>query len=428
MRGMISACLIGVGAVGAASAQSPSQPACEAGDAEACIRAGTEYAEGTGVAASVNTSIPFFLQACDRGKAEGCTSAGLLVINGAGDVPPNPEAGMFFFEQACKRGDEKGCESAVTYLTADNHPARDTSKVVDLLIDGCKAGSMWACGWGSRAALDGYAGEYPEMTDLSKAAIIAEIGCSKNNLSGCVVSETVFADPDSALFDAEKSLKYSQINCDEDIAESCNNLARIYYMVEEIELGTAAYEKACSLGMGQTCADASRMRNYLTELAEYEAVEAERSEAISSLIDAGRYGDAVSSAIHQFGSTKAVETAIQAANSAGAMSSINTQDLYVVASWFSSGNVRAIADAEMAARGTGLEGSFGTGTNSAGAAAARWDDLYGSSIPTARTYSGPASAPPAVLGAGDAAAQVREKYRYAHCEMAGSNTSAAVCR
>ena len=427
MRRIVFSALLGFCFAGLASAQSEAETGCAAGDRHACYNAGLEYLEGTGVAASANASIPFFLRACDRGMPDGCTTAGLLILDGAGDLEADPEAGMHILETGCKRGDDRGCESTVEILTAENNPMTAKARVVDVLIEGCKTGSMWACGWGARAALDGYAGKYPEMTNISKAAEIGAVGCDKGNLSACVVSETIFGDPSSELFDAARSLEYSEVNCDSDIAESCNNLARVYYLIDEIELGTVAYEKACELGMQETCADANRMRTYLTEKAAYDAAEAERAAAINTLINAGRYGDAVNTAIYQFGSPNSLETAVRAANGAGAMSSVKTQDLYVVASWFSSGEVRRIADAEMSARGTGLEGQFGTGTNTAGAADARWKDLYGSSMPTSRASS-PASPPSPTLGAGDAAAQVRDKYRTAHCEMAGSNTNSPVCR
>ena len=427
MRRMFFAGLVGLCLAGLSSAEVPSEPDCAAGDRKACFETGTAYAEGTGVEASMNAAIPFFLRACDRGMPQGCTTAGLYILDGAGDLEPNAEAGMHILETGCIRGDDKGCESTVGYLAAENSPMADRGKVVDVLIEGCKTGSMWACGWGARAAFDGYSGKYPEMTDISKAALIGEIGCEKGNLSACVVSETIFGDPSSQLFDAARSLEFSEVNCDSDIAESCNNLARVYYLIDELELGTVAYEKACQLGMEQTCAEAKSFRAYLTAKAEYDAAEAERAATINRLINAGRYGEAVNTAIHQMGSVNQVEAAVRAAQGAGALSSVNTQDLYVVAAWFSSGEVRRIADAEMSARGTGLEGTFGTGTNTAGAADARWKELYGSSMPTTRASS-PSTPSTRTFGAGDAAAQVRDKYRTAHCEMAGSNASAAVCR
>ena len=121
------------------------------------------------------------------------------------------------------------------------------------------------------------------------------------------------------------------------------------------------------------------------------------------------------------------QRAILAARNAGRMGDVATNDLYAAALWFSSGPVRQAADAEMAARGTGLEGTFGTGTNTAGAADARWRELYGSSAPS---YSSSASSvtPPSVASAAEISAATRDRYRYAHCVMSGSNTSASVCQ
>ena len=109
------------------------------------------------------------------------------------------------------------------------------------------------------------------------------------------------------------------------------------------------------------------------------------------------------------------------------MGDIATNDLYAAALWFSSGPVRQAADAELAARGTGLEGRFGTGTNSPGAADARWRELYGLSAPT-YTSSSASSTPPPMASAADISAATRDRYRYAHCVMSGSNTSAQVCQ
>jgi TPR repeat protein len=76
MRRMVVSVLLGLCIAGLASAQRQSEAACEAGDRKACFEMGTAYAQGTGVEASMNEAIPFFLRACDRGMPEGCTTAG----------------------------------------------------------------------------------------------------------------------------------------------------------------------------------------------------------------------------------------------------------------------------------------------------------------------------------------------------------------
>ena len=159
----------------------------------------------------------------------------------------------------------------------------------------------------------------------------------------------------------------------------------------------------------------------------YEEQKARNDAIINSALSQGQYGQAVYAAIHQLRSQAHLEQAVMAASRTGAMGQVNTNDLYVIASWFSSGPVRSAANAEMSARGTGLEGTFGEGTNTAGAASARWQEAYGSTLPSPSSSSSSPSAI-AVPSAAQISAQTREKYRYAHCTMAGSNASANVCR
>ncbi len=87
---------------------------------------------------------------------------------------------------------------------------------------------------------------------------------------------------------------------------------------------------------------------------------------------------------------------------------------------------RAAADAEPSARGTGLEGTFGTGTNAPSMADARWKQLYGMSAPT---YSSSSSSfkPARMESASQTSAEIRDKYHCTHYAMKGSNTSASVC-
>jgi hypothetical protein len=140
----------------------------------------------------------------------------------------------------------------------------------------------------------------------------------------------------------------------------------------------------------------------------------------------GKYGQAVNTALYQYGSVEYAQMATLAASRAGRMSDVGTQDLYALASWFRDGPVRAAADSEMAKRGTGLEGTFGTGTNAAGAADARWKAANGGSAPRPSS-SGYTPSRPSVLGASQAAAQTRDKYRSAHCTMSG-NANRNLCR
>jgi hypothetical protein len=112
------------------------------------------------------------------------------------------------------------------------------------------------------------------------------------------------------------------------------------------------------------------------------------------------------------------------------MGSLNTQTLYVLASWFRDGAVAGAVSAELRGRGTGLEGTFGTGTNQPGMAEARWRAANGGGTSAYSSYRPEPSstlAPP-VLSSADAASQTRSRYRTAHCEMANSPRNSPACR
>ena len=116
------------------------------------------------------------------------------------------------------------------------------------------------------------------------------------------------------------------------------------------------------------------------------------------------------------------------ADAAGSYSGFSTSNLYVLSLWFPGEAAGAAADRELAARGTGLEGRFGEGTNTAGAADARYRAAYGDSPPSYSSPVSSASSAPPMKSASQISAETRDRYRWAHCTMSGSNRSAQVCQ
>ncbi|KCZ95751.1 beta-lactamase family protein [Hyphomonas hirschiana VP5] len=413
-----------------ASAQTESEPACNAGDAEACFYTGAEYAQGMGVLEDKQKAVTYFLKACDGGIPDGCSTSGVLIRAGEGNLEKDVIKGVEYQERACAMGHVDGCEWALGNRISATSEAYDLKKAIATARAGCEAGVEKACSWGRNWSWDGSKGKYPDMINMIDAGWFAERDCAKGDIMGCYIAEQAYANPESVAFDAAKGLKYSLINCNDKGNEgSCRNVGGVYLDIGEEKLGTEYMRKACGMGHEEACIVAADWERYLAEVAARDARIAARDKAINDLVSAGRYGDAVATALHQLGSKEHAQKAALAARSAGAMGQIQTADLYALALWFPSGSVRAAADAEMSARGTGLEGTFGTGTNEPGMADARWKDLYGSSAPRYSSSSSAPSAPQSsVLSASDAAAQTREKYRWAHCTMKGSNQSAAVCQ
>ena len=413
-----------------ANAQTESEPACNAGDAEACFYTGAEYAQGIGVPEDKQKAVTFFLRACNGGIPDGCSTSGVLIRDGAGNLEKNVVQAVEYMERACAMGHFNGCEWALGNRISATSEAYDLQKAMTTAKAGCEAGVENACVWGGSWSWDGRDGKYPGMINMIDAGWFAERDCAKGDIMGCYIAEQAYANPESAAFDAAKGLKYSLINCNEKGNDgSCRNVGGVYLDIGEQQLGAEYMRKACGMGHEEGCRVAADWERYFAEVAARDARIAARNKIIDDLVSAGRYGDAVSAGLHQIGTKEHAEKAALAARSAGAMGQIQTADLYALALWFPSGPVRAAADAEMSARGTGLEGTFGTGTNAPGMADARWQDLFGGSAPRYSSSSSSPSAPQSsVLSASAAAAQTRDRYRNAHCNMAGSNRSAAVCR
>lgn len=408
-----------------AFAQSASEGACDKGNAEACFYTGAEYAQGKGVPSDKKKAIEFFLKACDGGVPDGCNTSGVLTERGDGNVKKDYALAVQYFERGCLMGHDDACSWAVD-MRKNEHEVRDLVRTGMLYEKGCLAGSPFACKDGVPYFFNGFNGKYPGVQNLKLAGQLAEKSCNPKGRFSCYVAEVVYGNPQSEFFSADKALKYTKIGCESGVAQSCSNLGGIYESIGEKELTAETLERACQLGMQNVCPIAQSWRRYVTELAAYEKELRERNSTLNQFFAKGQYGAAVNMAIRQWSSLPQAEKAARAAMSAGRMGDINTQDLLVLASWFRDGPVRSSADRELASRGTGLEGSFGEGTNTAGAAAARYKALYGDTAPTPSVRREPQQAT-SVPSSSSIAAQVRDKYRQAHCGGA-KIPSSTVCR
>ena len=413
----------------ALSQTSTSEQACMKGSPDACFNTALDYYDGAGIPQDIKKAVSFFSKACEMGLSNSCMNAAMIAKGGGGNLPANLELATVNFENACALGVKQGCDNAFYYRSNEKSPVYNPAKGMLVVKNACVIGNEKACFWGLYRAYDGSQGKHPELIDKEKSAWFGEFTCRKyNDALGCHAAELYYANPESPGFDAEKALIYSKLSCDSYSSKaSCYNVGSIYWQIEEDKLTTHYLKKACELGHESACEYAKKWRKYYDEKVAFEEQKARNDAVINNALSQGQYGNAVSAAIHQLRSQAHLEQAVMAASRASAMGQVATNDLYVIASWFSSGPIRGAANAEMSARGTGLEGTFGEGTNTAGAASARWQEAYGSTLPSPSLSSSSPSTI-AVPSAAQISAQTREKYRYAHCAMAGSNASASVCR
>ena len=398
--------------------------ACRLGSEEACDNAATarraDAARSARAAPAqgpvVASSIPASIQACNNGSQSDCVRAGRALTLGEG-VRADLAAARPILIQACEGGDAQSCSWAGIALE------RGEGGPVDLV----RAGTFYlrACEANLRRTGCAYLGRFYDLAGeiaLSEAAYAR--ACDSANLESCQQQAQMLIRMGREL----QSLPILDQACAADYPSACALLGWVEYGRENFEAANLAYAKACRLGV--ECAFASELATALERRQQWFAERANERAEMVGLLQAGDISGAIDFAVYDLRSGPLASEVIQLAINNNRIGSINTQTLYVLANWFRDSPIRASVDRELRARGTGLEGTFGTGTNQPGMAEARWRTANGGGNDAYSSYQPSASSAPArppVLSTADAAAQTRDSYRSAHCQMPGSNSSAAVC-
>jgi TPR repeat protein len=415
-------------------AQAPSEQACnEQNNGESCFYTGVEYIQAQGVAKDAAKAFHYFQKACDLAIPDGCNVLGYHYQNGI-DVAVDYRIAAQHYRGACAKGLHQACDSANGLYLQEKYGLADKNAATDVWFDACQSGVLKMCQWGIDYLIEGREG-YPEKRDA--AAKMALKGCLLQDTNACDWAEYLYASQDSPQFEALEAMRILSINCLQRKSASCLRLGTIYHSIEVYEKAEFFYQQACDLPEEEgtshkACAYAKDMRQYFADvearerrIAELEALNKQRLVQLQTLLSAGDYPGAMAFAID----TRSVDIAAQATaavNRAGAWSQINVDYLYILATWLQGSELAAV-NAEMRRRGTGLEGTFGEGTNTPAQIAKRYAQANGGrQLPSAGSHS--SFTPIAVPSSADVAKATRDKYRWAHCQMAGSNTSAKVCQ
>jgi hypothetical protein len=202
--------------------------ACQRGDARACI----EVARSYGIMKNPAQAHPWVKRACDLRNAQACAVMGEAYERGYG-LPVDYAMASRLYDFSCTAGDGDACCSFGRMIVESRGVARDMGRAKYYFERGCQLGSGIACTdagyWASRPLLQ--TGMFPNYR--------------------------------AALADYEKACELSEAN-------GCNNLGGFY----EQGLGGAAvdffraqhyYERACSLGRSESCADRDRMAKVNSE-------------------------------------------------------------------------------------------------------------------------------------------------------------------
>jgi TPR repeat protein len=434
------------------------QQSCDDGATNACSNLAVLYMTGQGVAADPSRGIALFEAACRLGSSEGCDNAATARQRAAARPRAQTVATASTLEgsvQACLNGSQVDCVRAGRAYTLGDGVAADRVAARPLILRACDGGHMDSCSWVGVSLETGDAGP----ADLAQAAVYYERACDGGILvGGCgylgrfyeLAGDYELALPAYARACTDNSLEYCRLqgqvlhrlgriaeavpllerSCAADIGSACALLGYTEAGRENWEASSAAYNKACRLGVEAQCAYARQLAGDLERRRAWHAERAAERAELNRMIQSGNTAGAADYAVYQLRSGPLAREVVESAVRRNAMGSLNTQTLYVLASWFRDGPVAGNVSAELRRRGTGLEGTFGTGTNQPGMAEARWRAANGGGASAYSAYRPQASSTPAppVFGAGDAAAQTRDRYRTAHCEMASSPRNSPVCR
>lgn len=381
---------------------------------EACMSRAKELI-AQGLDTSETTRIVSLLRyGCDYGDVKGCIMAAEYYQKGMGDLAASPRAAANLWGRACGMGDQPSCETAFTLFTDPNSPTRNMKRAVTLYFDACKNKNFRACELGAYLAYDGGKGRYPDAIDMVLATEMAKNGCNaKNDLSICLLAEAAYGNPDNPSYNDYTERRYSEANCKAGSDVSCSNIGVYHQNQGNWPKAIEYYNKSCTLQNQKACGFAQKASDYYNNV--YLPEQRVWNEFQGEL-DKRNFNGAVYAAIYHFKSKKFLEHAIGVASQKYGMGSIDTQYLYITANWFSEGATRKIVDKEMAVRGTGLEGRFGTGTNAPGMAAARSQSASGgyrpSSLPSSNSFT-----PSPMPSASQIAEQTRQKYHWNNCVM-----------
>ncbi|KFZ28804.1 hypothetical protein IDAT_06265 [Pseudidiomarina atlantica] len=421
-------------AISDALAQAPSEQGCnEDNNGELCFYTGVEYIQAQGVAKDVAKAFQYFQKACDLDIPDGCNVLGYHYQNGI-DVAVDYRVAAQHYHGACAKGLTDACKWANALLLKEEYGIQDKTAVPAVWFDACQSGLLEMCHWGIDYLTDGKDGYAQDRDAAAKMSLKA---CMLQDSFGCDMAEYLYASPDSPQFDALEAMRILSINCIQRKSASCLRLGVIYHQIEVYDKAEFFYQQACDLpeeegNSHKSCQYAQDLRDYFAKeaarqqrIAELQALEQERLTRLNSLLAARDYAGAMHYAV-ETRSVAIAERAVAVIERAGAWSNIGVDSLYIMATWLRGSELAAV-NAEMRRRGTGLEGQFGEGTNTPAQIARRYAEANGGRQLPSANVSASNFTPIAVPSSASIAEATKQKYRWAHCQMAGSNTNATVC-
>lgn len=232
-------------------------PACDGGDALACLVVGWALADGpagplAANAPRINEAPARLEQACRGGVERGCVDLGALLQLGAG-IPKDADRARALFQTACQVGELHGCRRLGAMYYAGIDAPRDLEQTRALYAKACDGGLPAGCnGLGLLAHLAGDASD-------PKAAHAHYIrACDAGHRGACTNLENLYAQGMRADQDPPGTLALWEQGCERGVPAACANGADL---LEDALIGDARdpvraralRERGCALGDPYTC-------------------------------------------------------------------------------------------------------------------------------------------------------------------------------
>lgn len=198
--------------------------ACDLGDADGCLEAGSRWAAGTGVEeASKKEALSRWEKACAGGVARGCASLGLNLVLGL-EVKKDPDRGQKLLLQACNASDAHACKDLGGLHLAELVPEPDPKKGVVLLENACNLGY----GDGCNELAVAHAQELAGLTrDASTIARLFSKACRLASPAGCSNYGIALFAGDGVEADAAAGRKHLEMACAAKYDDACKIIEKM---------------------------------------------------------------------------------------------------------------------------------------------------------------------------------------------------------
>ena len=266
------------------------EPACEKGDAAACVGAGwalSQVAKNGDVrrwAANNYQAAVYFRRACDAGLARGCVELGRLYRYGYG-VDKDVKQAYRLFSDACQDGHLNGCVEQSWALWNGRGVGKDRATGERILSEACKDGSLAAC-WDQASTAndlealqsvcdDGYGAactslgwrlhqrQSNTLVDWPRAVGLSREACAMDDALGCNNLGLMLAKGDGVPADQQEAMAYYRTGCELGAELACRNLA--YHVLEnqtpatDLDWMVRVLELNCDGGHSDACVKMGRL-------------------------------------------------------------------------------------------------------------------------------------------------------------------------